>query len=62
MLRVNGKIERLLLFDPLDTKRQGVPLSLLPSRSFHDWGRLGIGGLGRTIRVGEHINAWYVNA
>jgi len=31
MFRVNGKIERLLLFDPLDAKWQWVALSLIPS-------------------------------
>src|SRR3984885_3780092 len=51
MFGVNGKIERLFLFDPLDSKRQWAALSLLPSWSFHEW------GVGRTIHVGEHINA-----
>jgi hypothetical protein len=57
MFRVNGKIERLLLFDPLDPKWQWVALSLVPSWSFHEWGRHGVGSLGRTIHVGEHVNA-----
>src|ERR1700691_5150635 len=30
MFRVNGKVERLLLFDPLDAKWQWVALSLVP--------------------------------
>jgi hypothetical protein len=56
MFRVNGKIERLLLFDPLDPKRQWVALNLLPSQSFHERGHR-VGSLGRTIHAGEHVNA-----
>jgi hypothetical protein len=55
MFRVNGKIERLLLFDPSDAKWQWIALSLLPSRSFNEWGRHGFLSLRRAICVGEHI-------
>ena len=41
MFSVNGKVERLLLFDPRDTKRQRAPLSLLPCRAFRRRNRLG---------------------
>src|ERR1700722_3691891 len=57
MFRVNGKIERLFLFDPLDAKWQWIALSLLPSRSFHEWDRDGFVRPGGTTLVGEHINA-----
>ncbi len=57
MFGVNGKIEGLLLFDPVDAKWQWVALSLLPGRSFHEWDRHGVGSLGQTIHLGEHINA-----
>src|SRR5580704_7757783 len=57
MFRVNGKIERLLRFDPADTKREWVALGLVPSRSFHHWSHHGAGSLGGAIQVGEHVNA-----
>jgi len=48
MFSVNGKVERLLLFDPLDTKRNGLPsaapmsdVSKAPSRR--------VGGVGWTV-------------
>src|SRR5271154_380071 len=56
MFRVNGKIERLLGFNPVDAKWQRASLSLLPCRTFHEWGRHGVCGLGRTFRVGGQIN------
>src|ERR1700691_6089194 len=43
MFRVNGKIEGLLLLDPVDAKWQWVALSLLPSCSFRERGRRGLG-------------------
>src|SRR5579863_1680698 len=57
MFRVNGKIKCLLRFDPGDAKRQWVAFSLVPSLSFRERGRHGVRSCGRTLHVGEHINA-----
>jgi hypothetical protein len=56
MFGMNREIECLLFFDPSDPNRQRVPLSLLPSRSFREWVRHGVGSLGWVIHLGGRIN------
>src|SRR5580692_2482425 len=46
MFRVNGKIEGLLLFDPLDAKWQWATLGFLPCRTHGGWRRQGMGIVG----------------
>ncbi len=55
MFRMNGKVERLLSFDPRNPERQWTSLSLRPRRAFCSSRRSGLGGLGRTVRVSRHF-------
>src|SRR5208283_2417127 len=58
MFRVNGKIERLLRFDPLDAKWQWAALSFLPCRTPGRWRRH---GMGRAGGVGAHFEVRIVD-
>ncbi len=55
MFRVNGKIERLLLFDPIDAKWQWIALSFLPCRTSRgQW----TGGVGPGVRIRGQVKVW----
>src|SRR6202042_3578360 len=57
MFRLNGKVERLFFFYPVNAEWQWLALSLLPSGSFHRPDCDGVGCFRRTMHVVGHINA-----